>query len=114
MEIINGINRNFIAFALELVAISYVAYFAWEGVDSLVWRLLIGASLSLVFVVVWGRFFSPKAQQKLTPVGLFWGKLFLLSVPAFAFMAQADFIKAMAYVSLVLAHLLLSAYQATL
>ena len=54
MEIINGINRNFIAFALELVAISYVAYFAWEGVDSLVWRLLIGASLSLVFVVVWG------------------------------------------------------------
>ena len=57
MEIINGINRNFIAFALELVAISYVAYFAWEGVDSLVWRLLIVAILSLVFVVVLGMFF---------------------------------------------------------
>lgn len=102
------INVYFIAFGLELVALIYVSYIAWQSIGPLA-----GIHL-LLLSFIWGRYFSPKASNRLAPRWLFWAKLLILSAPAYGFVEQADYLMAMAYFTLVLSHLLLSAFQETL
>ena len=102
------INAYLIAFGLELVALIFVTYWVWQRVG-----LLAGIHL-LLLSFLWGRYFSPKASHRLAPHWLFWGKLLILSAPAYGFVEQADYLKATAYFTLVLVHLCLSAFQETL
>lgn len=114
MERLKGLNSFLLAFALELVALVFVVYVAWTGFANIWLRLLFGAVCLVIFVVLWGAYFAPKATMRLSMPWVFWGKLLLLSVPAYKMAWNGQYRVAIIYVLVVLGHLMLSAYQETI
>ena len=114
MERLKGLNSFLLAFALELVALVFVVYVAWTGFANIWLRLLFGAVCLVIFVVLLGAYFVPKTTIRMRIPWILWGKLLLLSVPAYKMARDGENRVAINYVLVVLSHLLLLAYQVTI
>ena len=108
MQMVRSINAG-LSFALELAMLAAFAYWGYTVGDGLVaWALAV--ALPLVGVIVWGLFFAPRSERRLSlwPGALLsWG-LFLLGAAALWATGQSALAIALALVASVNRVLVLS------
>lgn len=83
MGILKGLNAT-LAFLLELAMIVSLGYWGYQSTDSALLKWLLAIGLPAVAILVWARYFAPKATRRLSivPGALLSLGLFLLAALA--------------------------------
>lgn len=83
MTILKGLNAT-LAFLLELAMIVSLGYWGYQSTDSALLKWLLAIGLPAVAILVWARYFAPKATRRLSivPGALLSLGLFLLAALA--------------------------------
>jgi hypothetical protein len=83
MAALQAINLG-IAFLLELCMLGALAYWGFQGTDSVPLKLLLGIGVPIVVIVIWARFMAPNSSTRLTGTAYLLLKLVLFGAAAIA------------------------------
>jgi hypothetical protein len=109
----NGIiiANDVLAFIIELIALAGFGYLGTMFSNNKILQT-IGAVVCVgIMVVLWGAFFAPKADYRLTMPWLFVGKLIILLMPGYILLYKKNFTWALIWVAVVILHLVVATLQ---
>jgi hypothetical protein len=75
--------NDIVALALEVVALVVLGWWGLAQADGIFGVAYAVAAVGL-FILVWARWFAPKAEHRLNPSAITWGKLGMFALPVLA------------------------------